>query len=341
MCEIQHLMYTSGENRTMDNILRIHNQTFLHMLFLKKIIKSNPLSPKLSAKKKGKYLHTLLTHGPQMFRIISSSLKTITSLTSNFHPDHVLLNCLIRLQVKADFNSGYHHDNESIVTKLSKGLPKKVRSTIHWIIDEYPKEWKTHLANISDFLLEKDVWWEEYLFGFVLNDMKENQSTNIAPHHFRSWNILTERNYLQNCCKLCLEDKNLIPAVNIFVEDENENMKVCNVDNLKYASLDNTSSVLPFNEKYSTIPTTIKEISTKTYENHGLSASAEIKEISIETEIDLSINGADKIDREVPTENIVSIKSFIAASIESNFFTRTATILYDILPEEIQHIRKI
>ena len=78
-------------------------------------------------------------------------------------------------------------------------------------------------------MLEKDVWWEENLFGFVFNDVKENQSTHIAPHHFRSWNILTERNYLQNCWKLSLEDQNLIPAVNIFV-DENENMKVCNVD---------------------------------------------------------------------------------------------------------------
>ena len=63
--------------------------------------------------------------------------------------------------------------------------------------------------------------------------------------------------------------------------------------------VDNASSVLPFNEKCSTIPATIKEISinsTKNDENHGLSTSAEIKEIFIETEIDFSINGADKID---------------------------------------------
>ena len=63
--------------------------------------------------------------------------------------------------------------------------------------------------------------------------MKENQSTNIAPHHFRLWSILLERNYLENCWKLCLEDQNLIPVVNIFVEDEDENesKKVCYVDN--------------------------------------------------------------------------------------------------------------
>ena len=146
------------------------------------------------------------------------------------------------------------------------------------------------------------MWWEENLFGFVFNDVKENQSTNIAPHHFRSWNILTERNYLQNCWKLCLEDQILIPAVNIFVVDENENMKVCNVDNLKYASVDNTSSVMPFNEKYSIIPTTMKEISTnstKNHDNHGLSTSEEIKEISIETEIDFSINGADNFQLKI------------------------------------------
>ena len=42
--EIQDQMYTSEENRTMDKMLCLHNQTFLHVLFLKKIIKSNPLS---------------------------------------------------------------------------------------------------------------------------------------------------------------------------------------------------------------------------------------------------------------------------------------------------------
>ena len=36
----------------------------------------------------------------------------------------------------------------------------------------------------------------------------------------------------------------------------------------------------------------------------------------------------------------MSIKSFIDASIESKFYTRNATFLYDILPEEIQLIRK-
>ena len=132
-------------------------------MLLKKIINNKPSSPKLSPKKfYGKYLHALITHGPQMFRILSSissnaeqeertfnSLKTITSLTSNFHPEHVLLNCLIRLQVKTHFNSE-HHEKESIVEKLSKGLPKKVRSIIpYWIIDEYPKEWQAHLENIS------------------------------------------------------------------------------------------------------------------------------------------------------------------------------------------------
>ena len=137
----------------------------------------------------------------------------------------------------------------------------------------------------------------------------------------------------------------MIPVVNIFVPDENETMKLCNVDNLKYASVEHETSLLHSNEKPdlpNTIPAAIKEISLeKLTTNIGISTSAEVKTIPIET-IDFSINVDNEVGKEeVPIENIVAIKSFIDVSVnKSKFYTRTATLLCDILPEENQLIRK-
>ena len=61
-----------------------------------------------------------------------------------------------------------------------------------------------------------------------------------------------------------------------------------NVNNLKYASVDNAFSVLVSNEKhalFTTIPTSLKEISTTNHENLGLTIRAEVKEISNETDL--------------------------------------------------------
>ena len=53
-------IYGSESKRSVEMILRLHNQSFLHMTLLKKIVKDTPLSPKLTKKKfYGKYLHAL------------------------------------------------------------------------------------------------------------------------------------------------------------------------------------------------------------------------------------------------------------------------------------------
>ena len=147
-----------------------------------------------------------------MFRIISgisanseqeertfSTLKTTTSLTSNFRADHVVLNCLIRLQVKQEFNSRYCHQNESIIKRFAKGLPKNIRSTIpYWIIESQQREWQAHLEKFSDYLLEEGVWWEETHSGIVFNDKLSNK-TKLVPHHYRTWSLISESQHLQSC----------------------------------------------------------------------------------------------------------------------------------------------
>ena len=133
MCEIQEILYAGENKRSVETILRMHNQPFLHMMLVKSVVKRKPLSPKISARKfSGKYLHALIAHGPLMVRIVSGKLanteqeertfntmKTTTTSTSNFHPDHVVLNAIIRLQVKEDFDAAYTYNSESMVSKFS------------------------------------------------------------------------------------------------------------------------------------------------------------------------------------------------------------------------------
>ena len=92
-------------------------------------LNAKPLSPKISAKKfYGKYLHALIAHGPLMVCIVSgksanteqeertfNTMKTTTTSKSNFHPDHVILNVIIKLQVKEDFDAAYTYNSESMV----------------------------------------------------------------------------------------------------------------------------------------------------------------------------------------------------------------------------------
>ena len=82
--------------KDVETIFRMHNQTFLHMMLVKSVVKRNPLSPKISAKKfYRKYLHALIAHGPLMVRIVSgksantepeertfNTMKTITTTTT-------------------------------------------------------------------------------------------------------------------------------------------------------------------------------------------------------------------------------------------------------------------
>ena len=114
------------------------------------------MSPKLTKKKfYGKYLHALIAHEPMLLRMVSgkstnaeeertfNSLKTITTTTPNFHPDHVILNAIIRYQAKGDFNApSYLVHSETVVSKFSKSLPKTIP---YWIINKFPRDWQAHL----------------------------------------------------------------------------------------------------------------------------------------------------------------------------------------------------
>ena len=246
MCEIQEVVYSGESKRSVEMILRLQNQSFLHRMLLKKIVKDKPLSPKLTKKKfYGKYLHALIAHAAMLLRMVSgksinteeeertfNSLKTITTSTSNFHPDHVILNGITRYQAKGDFNAPYLIPSETVVSKFSKSLPKKICPTIpYWIINKFPWDWQAHLERISDFVLEENIWWEETPVGIVFNDRKKPHFTNLNPHHYWTWNLLNESRYLKSCWEKCLENIIIIPTMVMWTD----NGRLI-PNNLKYAT---------------------------------------------------------------------------------------------------------
>ena len=93
-------------------ILRLHNQILLHLCLLKYVVATNPKGL-TSHCFYGNYFYAIVCHSLILFRIMSgklantekkeyvfNTLKPITSNTSSQHPDHFLLNSIIRLQVR-------------------------------------------------------------------------------------------------------------------------------------------------------------------------------------------------------------------------------------------------
>ena len=267
-----------------------------------------------------------------------------------------MLNCLIRLQVKQEFNSRYCHQNESIIKRFAKGLPKKIRSTIpYWIIESQQREWQAHLEKISDYLLEEGVWWEETHSGIVFNDKLSNK-TKLVPHHYRTWSLISESQHLQSCWKCCLENTLLIPAVNIITENQNTKILFLSLGNLSYVSNckttmksssgewnsnvnDSSTKIMHENIDFSLLTTNNKTVDIEINCEKGNDVSDQesmVPEDTIQTNITFS--------KEENAEKIMSIKQLNNISkcfeMEASFSTKNGQLLYDILPEEVEVVSK-
>ena len=126
--EIQEIIYSAESKRTSTLILRYHNVTFQHALLINKMIQQ----PKSLTSRKlfGHYYHSIIVHSPQQLRVISGPssnvedeertfnfLKTITKATSNHHPKNVLLNAMIRIQVKENLATKIYNEINSKISK--------------------------------------------------------------------------------------------------------------------------------------------------------------------------------------------------------------------------------
>ena len=111
LVEIQGLLYSHEDQRTVKSILRLYNLTFVHGMEARRLFKK----PKALTKRKmfGQYFHALICHAPQQFRVVAlmstnaeneerefNFLKNVSTHTSNHHPENVLTNAFVRTQVK-------------------------------------------------------------------------------------------------------------------------------------------------------------------------------------------------------------------------------------------------
>ena len=116
-------------------------------------------------------------HSPQQLPVISGPssntedeertlnfLKTITKSTSNHHPENVLLNAMVRIQVKENLSTKIYNEINSKISKLSSQF--KIQKTNSSFMFKFIRDnkWvcRSHLDQIATFLLEGNTWkeWE-------------------------------------------------------------------------------------------------------------------------------------------------------------------------------------
>lgn len=197
LLEIQEILYADDNNRNSATIFRLLNLTFLHAITLKECIKS----PKGITTRKlyGQYYHSLVNHAPEIYRITSMVsvnaedeerafcfLKQVASMASNHHPDNVIKNGFIRLQVHEEYSSATTYNNKiSHVTRITKNKASlsecdKTVITFNYI-EKNPFIYQLHLERIADFLSIEGAW-KETEEGIEFND--QGDAMKIKCHHY-------------------------------------------------------------------------------------------------------------------------------------------------------------
>ena len=197
LSEIQRILYLGDDFRTPKEILRLHNVCFEHFILLKKLIRIEKLSAKMTRDKLyGKYKHNLLVHSPLQYRLVSGEsincedeerffnwIKNITQSTTNNRPGHLIGNLIVRLEVESQCREKYEFDSakDSVLQEihcLGVNLHADERNSIfrYEYIQENSADWQSHLQRISDFLIFENKWWKKTDFGIeffdFVNDLK-------------------------------------------------------------------------------------------------------------------------------------------------------------------------
>ncbi|XP_066928359.1 uncharacterized protein [Clytia hemisphaerica] len=229
LCEITELLYQYEDKRTVQSILRLHNVGFRHYILLKEQF---PQPTKLTPRKfYGQYYHSLIIHAPLQYRIIDgissnaeeeersfNDLKSFANHTSNHHADHIIYNSFIRSQAKSQEPKPTNY-KENIISKKARNLPPKLDSFFYFEeIQKHERDYQTHLERIADYLLFGNLYWIKTNNGIKFFDITKINSKKLK-HHFRSFTIKQEIQYLKECWSNCLKDRDrLIPAFKVIIE---------------------------------------------------------------------------------------------------------------------------
>ena len=207
LSEIQEVMYSDEKDRSQNQILRFYNLTFQHASLMHNLFSGNCKSL-TSRKLFGQYYHALVSHAPTQLRIMALTsanteneerafnfLKVVSTHASNHHPENVLLNAFLRLQVRADWENHLgkkmNKNNKNSISVHSKFTHSNRKETFYPFsyLKRFPRQWQSHLERICDFISIPGVW-EETDQGILFHDLRPIEH---HPSHFKSSTLQLER----------------------------------------------------------------------------------------------------------------------------------------------------
>ena len=179
----------------------------------------------------GKYFHSIITHAPILIslRSLNAELQerafgqanAICRSTSNYHPDHIVNNVVVRFQIEANREKeNLLSTQNSVVSGLARELQPFTNTVLpSSLLENNAAQVQSHLERVSDFLLHgQGIWWKKVNEGIeFLDSDKEAGFHPCGPelHHFRSSNMLEEVKYLERCWQSCIEREVELPLAEI------------------------------------------------------------------------------------------------------------------------------
>ena len=215
---MSHLLYTSDYHRT----------PFLHGMLCTEVFSATTSSFF------GRYFHSLTTHSPILFRIVSmrsintedqermfGQAKMITKATSCNRPNEIITNILQRVQMEARSHEMTVSDkDESEVKKLHQTIGSRCNTIYsNSFITRHAPQYQAHLERISDYLLPGEgTWWKQNKVGVEFLDGEvENNVSEKGPKlmHFRTTSMRDIEIYLQQKWEDCILSRVKLPANDI------------------------------------------------------------------------------------------------------------------------------
>ena len=206
LTEIQEIAYAEESQRSASMIFRFHMLTFLHAITIQALLES--LMKMSSRRLYGQYVHSIVNHGPETLRVVSLTsvnaedeerlfhpMKKLAVITSNHHPENILINATIRYQIRSEFLAEVIYDeNRKHTTSVGKNkdmLPSLPEAFVPFsFIESKPSLYQSMLERVADFLLYDNSWTETNK-GIQFHDKDQLLFEDKEVHH--STNHLTKR----------------------------------------------------------------------------------------------------------------------------------------------------